>query len=179
MSRSAAIKMGLVVLAVVSLQLSIADWFTIGGVHPEIIWLLPIFAGLMAGPEVGCGVGFAAGLLLDCMLPTPLGLSALIGSVVGFATGLLFDRGVVVGDGQVWWLGPALAAGGSALATALFSLTGWLLGNDAFLDVPFLILVPLVAAVAFLLAIPMMATTSWALGEAHPRRRRRLARIGW
>ena len=179
MSRSSAIKMGLVILAVVSLQLAIVDGISLGGVHPEIIWLLPIFAGLMAGPEVGSGVGFAAGLLLDCMLPTPLGLTALIACTLGFCTGLLFDRGVMVGDGQVWWLGPAVAAGGSAIATALYGIVGWLLGQDAFLDVPFLILLPLVAAVAALLAIPAMAVIAWALGEARPRRRRRLARVGW
>ena len=163
MSRSSAIKMGLVILAVVSLQLAIVDGISLGGVHPEIIWLLPIFAGLMAGPEVGSGVG----------------LTALIACTLGFCTGLLFDRGVMVGDGQVWWLGPAVAAGGSAIATALYGIVGWLLGQDAFLDVPFLILLPLVAAVAALLAIPAMAVIAWALGEARPRRRRRLARVGW
>jgi hypothetical protein len=171
--------MGLVIVAVVALQLSVVDDLVIGGVHPEIVWLLPIFAGLTAGPEVGCGVGFAAGLLLDCMLPTPLGLTALVGCTLGFGTGLLFDRGVVVGDGHVWWLGPAIAAGGSALATAAYGLVGWLLGQDAFLDAPYLVLLPLVAIVAGLLAIPAMAVTAWALGEARPRRRRRLARVGW
>lgn len=179
MSRSSAIKMALVILAVVTVQLAVVNGITVGGMHPEIIWLLPIFAGLMAGPEIGCSVGFAAGLLLDCMLPTPLGLTALIGCALGFATGLLFDRGVLVGDGQVWWLGPMVAAGGSAGATALYGVVGWLLGQDSFLEVPFVILLPLVVCGAALLAIPAMAVMAWALGEARPRRRRRLARVGW
>ena len=41
----------------------------------------------MGGPEAGAWVGFTAGLATDLFLPTPFGLSALVGCVLGFVTG--------------------------------------------------------------------------------------------
>ena len=51
----------------------------IGGAHPDLLWLLPITAALLDGPETGAIVGFWSGLAFDLVLPTPFGLSALVG----------------------------------------------------------------------------------------------------
>src|SRR5580692_3782098 len=60
----------------------------VGGVHPDIMILLPIVAGLIGGPGSGASMGFGAGLVADLFLPTPFGLSALVGCLVGFAVGV-------------------------------------------------------------------------------------------
>ena len=61
----------------------------IDGVHPDIVWLLPITAALLDGPETGAIVGFWSGLAFDLVLPTPFGLSALVGMLLGYAVGSL------------------------------------------------------------------------------------------
>ena len=48
------------------------------GSPPDLMLALAVAAGLAGGPERGAWVGFAAGLLADCFLQTPLGLSALV-----------------------------------------------------------------------------------------------------
>ncbi len=56
----------------------------ISGMHPDILWLLPITAALLAGPETGAIVGFWSGLAFDLVLPTPFGLGALVGCILGY-----------------------------------------------------------------------------------------------
>ena len=89
MSRGSLIRLALIMIAVVVLQVSIVSQLTIFGVHPEIVWLVPLAAGSLAGSEAGAVVGFVSGLMLDCLLPTPFGLSALVGASAGFGAGLL------------------------------------------------------------------------------------------
>ena len=62
--------------------------------------LLPIAAGYAAGPDRGAVFGFFAGLVADLFLPTPFGLSALVGCLLGYATGIA-TRGLVRSS---WWL---------------------------------------------------------------------------
>jgi len=66
----------------------------IGGVVPDLPLVLVVLLALRLGPETGCAVGFALGLLQDAIVGGPLGLQALSKAVVGFATG----------DLPRWWL---------------------------------------------------------------------------
>ena len=67
-----------VALAIVVLQLTIADQLSINGVHVELLWVLPIAAGLSGGPLTGMAAGFVGGAVADLFLPAPFGLSALV-----------------------------------------------------------------------------------------------------
>ena len=58
-------------------------------VRPDAMLLLTIVSALIAGPERGAVLGFAAGVLVDLTLQTPFGLSALVLCLVGFAVGQL------------------------------------------------------------------------------------------
>ncbi len=80
----------------------------IDGAHPDLLWLLPITAALLDGPETGAIVGFWAGLAFDLVLPTPFGLSALVGCVLGYSVGAL----TTAADPRATWLKPVAAARG-------------------------------------------------------------------
>ena len=98
----------LVVLLFVTVQETLMLDLRVGGVHPDIMVLLPIVAGIAGGPARGATMGFGAGLVADLFLPTPFGLSALVGSLVGFGVGvatLALDRSAL-------WLPPVAALAG-------------------------------------------------------------------
>ena len=93
---------GLVVALFVMVQQTLMLDLRVGGVHPDIMILLPIVAGLVGGPSRGASMGFVAGLVADLFLPTPFGLSALVATLIGFAVGvatLALDRTAAVAAG--------------------------------------------------------------------------------
>ena len=104
-------RVGLVVAAFVTLQQTLVLDVRIGGVHPDIMVLFPIVAGIVGGPARGASMGFGTGLVADLFLPTPFGLSALVGCLIGFAVG----AAVLPLDRTAPWLPPFAALAGSAL----------------------------------------------------------------
>ena len=83
----------LVIFVVLMVQQTVMVALRIGGAHPDLLWLLPITAALLDGPETGAIVGFWAGLAFDLVLPTPFGLSALVGCLLGLRRGVPDDGG--------------------------------------------------------------------------------------
>ena len=53
--------------------------------------------------------GFVGGVVADLFLPTPFGLTALVGVLVGYALGRLGEEGVGDLGGAAWWVAPGLA----------------------------------------------------------------------
>ena len=95
----------LVVVGFLLVQETLVLDLRLGGVHPDIMLLLPIMAGIVGGPARGASMGFGAGLAADLFLPTPFGLSALVGCLIGFGVGvatLALDRSAL-------WLAPVAA----------------------------------------------------------------------
>jgi cell shape-determining protein MreD len=104
-------------------------------------------------------MGFTAGLVADLFLPTPFGLSALIGTVLGFAVGaatLALDR-------SASWLPPAAALLGSAAYEVVYPLIGSVLGQPQMLHVDLLRIVVVVSLTNAVLAIPAMRLVNWSL----------------
>jgi rod shape-determining protein MreD len=153
------LRLAVVLLGTLLVQYTIGLDIRVAGVHPDVTWLLPICAALCAGPEAGALVGFCTGLATDLLLPTPFGLSALIGCLLGFATGLA-TRAL---DRTVWWLPPLAAAAGSALAVMLYAVLGAVLGQQQFLKVDLGAVVALVTVTNALLSWPAMRVMGWAL----------------
>jgi len=177
-NRSIGVRLGLIIVTVVVLQVGAVSHLRVAGVHPEVVWLLPIAAGLIAGTDLGIISGFSAGLLLDCLMPTPFGLGALIGVILGLGAGLLSERGVLTGIGDIWWLTPLLGAGGCAMGTAMFGVLGIVFGQEDFAQVDYLIAIPVVALFGALVAVPITLGVAWALGESGAGRRRSRSRRG-
>ena len=107
-------------------------------------------------------MGFGAGLVADLFLPTPFGLSALVGSLVGFGVGvatLALDRTAV-------WLPPVAALGGSALYEVIYAVLGSVLGQPQMLHVDLSGIVVVVSVANAVLALPALRLVTWALPAA-------------
>jgi len=96
MTARSMVRVAFVIFVVLIVQSTIMLSLRVGGAHPDLLWLLPITAALLDGPETGAIVGFWAGLAFDLVLPTPFGLSALVGCLLGGLRGPLSDlRGLL------------------------------------------------------------------------------------
>jgi rod shape-determining protein MreD len=159
-------RLALVLLLLLVVQATLGLDLRFFGAHPEILWLLPITTGLVAGPEAGALVGFVAGLTTDLLLPTPFGLSALIGCLLGFAVGQLTQST----DHTLWWLAPVAALLGSAAAVMLYAVLGAVLGQQQFLHLDLGAIVAVVSVTNALLALPVQRLVRWAVYGPRPRR---------
>jgi rod shape-determining protein MreD len=159
MSTRAALRVVLVVFVVLLAQSTVILPIRVGGVHPDILWLLPISGALLAGPEVGALIGFWSGLAFDLVLPTPFGLSALVGSVVGYAMG----TATLAVDKRAVWLRPVAALVGGVAADMLFAVFGAVFGQQQMVQVNFLTLFGVVAISSVILILPVNRLMRWAL----------------
>ena len=73
-------------------QSSVVPSWSVGGVTPDLPLIVTALIALRRGPEAGCLVGFAAGLLQDATGGGLLGVQALSRALAGFAMGLLPGR---------------------------------------------------------------------------------------
>jgi hypothetical protein len=98
----------------------------------------------------------------DLFLPTPFGLSALIGCLLGFAVGLA----TVALDRTAWWLAPVAALGGSALYEVTYGALGSVLGQPQMLHVALARIVVVVSVTNAVLAWPAMRAMSWGMAQS-------------
>jgi len=156
------VRVGLVTLLFVVVQQTLMLDLRVGGVHPDIMILLPIVAGLVGGPSRGAWMGFATGLVADLFLPTPFGLSALVATMLGYAVGvatLALDRTAV-------WLPVVAALAGSALYELVYGVLGSVLGQPQMLHVDLVRVIAVVSITNAVLAIPAMGLVTWAVPAA-------------
>jgi rod shape-determining protein MreD len=159
MTANRAARLVLVVFVFLTVQLTLVADLRFDGIHPDVMVMLPIAAGLVGGPGRGAWVGFGTGLVADLFLPTPFGLSALVGCLIGFGVGLA----TLSLDRTTWWL-PSLTAFGASAAYELgYAVLGSLLGQPQMLHVNVVGIVVLVSAVNALVAGPVLRMAAWAL----------------
>ena len=149
----------LVVVLVLTAQEALMTSVRIGGAHPDLMLLLPIAFGLVAGSEIGAAMGFAAGLLADLFVGTPFGLSALVYTLVGFSVGI--SEGDRLGGG--WWVTPLMASVASAAGVVLFAGLGAAVGEGHMLHDHLATVAFVVAVVNGLLAVPATRIARWAM----------------
>ena len=162
MTRGELARLSVVVFLFVVVQETVMLDLRIGGVHPDIMVLLPILAGVVGGPSRGAAIGFSTGLVSDLFLPTPFGLSALVGCLIGFGVGLA----TIALDRSAWWLAPLAALGGSALYEVTYGVLGSVLGQPQMLHVALARIVVVVSVTNALLALPAMRLVKWGMAEA-------------
>ena len=168
MTARAAFRGLLVVLMTLVLQYTVVLDITIAGVHPDIMVLVPVAAGIVAGAEEGAIAGFVAGIAADLLLPTPFGLSALVGCLVGFAVG--YTTGSITRE--VWWFPPLVALAASAAWVMLYAVLGAVLGEGQFVQVNLTAVVLVVSVTNAVLAAPALRVMGWALGPSSGERAR-------
>lgn len=164
------VRVALVVIAVLVLQVCLFSRFSYEGARPDLMVLIAIAGGFVAGPERGAIIGFASGLAFDVVLATPFGLSAFVYTLVGYAVGR--TAGGVVRTSR--WIGPVVAAVASAGAMVGYALVGTIIGLPT-LDGPSLTaIVVVVSAVNALLAPLATGAVRWTSTEGADRRRQPL-----
>ena len=157
-----ATRVTLVVALFVTVQQTVMLDLRLGRVHPDIMVLLPVVAGLVGGPSSGASMGFGAGLVADLFLPTPFGLSALVGCLIGFTVGIT----TLALDRTALWLPPVVAFGASALYEVIYAVLGSVLGQPQMIHVDLTRVVLVVSVVNAVLALPAMRLVGWALPAA-------------
>jgi rod shape-determining protein MreD len=143
-------------LAVVVVQLTLADELTIAGVHAELVWVLPVAVGLAAGSKAGMAAGLVGGAVADLFAPTPFGLAAIVGVLLGYAVGRLGEEGIGDLGGSAWWVAPGIAFGGGLMAPVLFALCGAAIGHRSYLSATLGVVCVLDALACALLVRPVM-----------------------
>ncbi len=166
MTARSVIRVALVIFVVLMVQQTVMIALRVDGAHPDLLWLLPITAALLDGPETGAIVGFWAGLTFDLVLPTPFGLSALVGCLLGYTVGSL----TTAVDPRAAWLKPVAALAGSVAADMLFAVLGAILGQQQMVQINFLSLFLVVALSSVVLVLPVSRMMRWALVEESHRR---------
>ena len=153
------LKVGVVLGVVMVVQLSVFVDVRVADIAPELLALVAVLSGFLAGPERGSTVAFCAGLLWDVWLPTPLGLAAITFAIVAFAIGSVKEG--LFHDSR--WQPVGLAALGTAAAVIGYALLGEVVGQRGLVDLELL----RVAAIAGLLNAAIAPVTlrplRWAL----------------
>jgi rod shape-determining protein MreD len=156
----------IVILVVLVVQHTLVDSVRVGGAHPDLMLLLPIAAGYAAGPDRGAVFGFITGLVADLFLPTPYGLSALVGCLLGYGTGVA-TRGLVRGS---WWLPSVVAVVATAAGLGAYAILGAVLGDPGMLKVYLAPALVVMTPSAALVAVPLLRFVAWAVPEPGPSR---------
>lgn len=161
MTARAAVRTVVVIALVLLVQSTVVLEIRVDGMAPDVMVLLPIAAGIAGGATEGALVGFVSGMAADLLVPTPFGLSALVGTLVGFSVGAL-----VAGSGglvrEVRGLPTLVALAASAVSVMLYAVLGAVLGESQFLHVDLAVAVVIVAVVNALCAGPVVRVMRWA-----------------
>lgn len=135
-------KVPLILLTFLVVELTVLDHLRIFGAGPDIMLLLAVVAGIVGGPRVGALFGFAAGIVLDLFLETPMGLSALVFCIVGYAVGNI-QGGVLR---AAWWIPVVTTFVASVAGVLVYALTATVVGQPG-LVTPHLFVVAAVVGV--------------------------------
>ncbi|MDQ5807237.1 MAG: rod shape-determining protein MreD [Actinomycetota bacterium] len=167
------IRLALLVLVAVLLQTSAVAQLALFGATPDIVPLVVISVGLLAGPVPGAVTGFSMGVFVDFVLLQTLGVSSLVLVIVGHFAGRLRET---VRDPEATLLPLAAGAAGTAVALVVFSIMQFLLGVEAPVSLELFRQILATVLINTLIALPVHALVRRALGPAlpdSPKRRRR------
>jgi rod shape-determining protein MreD len=170
-----AIRLVLLLIAVVLVQTAVLPHLRIAGVAPEVGLVATVAVAFVAGPEAGAVFGFAAGLALDLFLSTPLGLSAFAWSITGYVIGVV--EGAVLRT--AWWFIPAVTLLAGLVGGLLFVLLGAVVGEGQLWGWESLRTVVIAAVYDALIAPIVFPVVRVALHAADPRAAGRVGGQGW
>ncbi len=176
MNESLRLPVRLVALAFVAvvIQQACISQVTVFGVSADLIPLVVMSVGLLAGSLSGAILGFGMGLLTDLVLVQTLGVSSLLYLAIGYWSGRLRE----LRDPSHGLVPVILGAGATALAGIGMTLIQFLLGVDAPVSLVLLQQLFVTVLVNTLLSLPVYALVRRVLKPAlpqDPRRRRRRA----
>lgn len=159
-------RLPLTVLLCLVLHTTLLNEIRIAGVMPDVMLLVAVAAGLEAGPGYGAVIGFASGMLADLLLPTPLGLSALVFTLIGYIVGLA--KAGLLRDSP--WFPVAVAFVASSAGVALFALIGSMIGETGLVNAHLATIMLVVGITNAVLALPVLRLMRWSLAGRPPER---------
>ena len=154
----ATLRVIVVYMAALLLQLTIFVDVRVVGVAPELPALIAVLAGLLVGAQAGSFIAFAAGLMWDVYLPTPLGLAAVSFALVAYGLGsitedLFHDTRIQTG---------LLVFAGTAASVAVYAVLGEVVGQRGLVDDDLLKIVLVSSALNALLSLVLAPAMRWA-----------------
>jgi rod shape-determining protein MreD len=153
------VRVPLVTVVALAVQLSLFTDMRPFDAIADVMLLLVLAGGMVAGPRDGALSGFFIGFLYDLMLRTPFGLSALSYALVGYAAGYL--QAVV--SSAPWWTGMLIMGAASAVSVFVYATIGTVFGLRDAINIHLVTVMLVVGAVNMLLAIPALWIQRWAL----------------
>jgi rod shape-determining protein MreD len=153
------VRVPLIILVALAVQTTLFTDVRPFGALADIMLLLALTAGMVAGPRDGALYGFVAGLAYDLMLRTPFGLSALTYALVGYGAGYLEEAAAAAR----WWMAMIVTAAASAVSVVVYALIGTVFGLRDVVTVHLLSVTAVVAVVNGLLAPVALPVQRWAL----------------
>lgn len=153
------LRCALVLLTLLVVQTAILDDLRFFGVAADLLLVLAVAGGLVAGPRRGAVIGFAAGLTYDLVLTTPFGMSALSYLLVAYGVGVATSQVSV--DSRGIRLAAATAA--CAAGVLLYVGLGAILGQDHLVGERLPVVLAVVTVVGGLLALPFTRVARWML----------------
>lgn len=151
-----------VLLLAVVLQTAVLPELRVFGVAADLLLLTGIAAGIAGGADRGAAVGFGAGLLADCFLQTPFGLSALAYSLVGYGVGAF--QSTILHTGR--WIPILTSTVASAVGVVAFAAIGSVLGQDQLVSAHLVVVAGLVAVLNGAMSWPAVRVMRWALAPS-------------
>ena len=153
------LKTTVIVLAALVLQVSLLTQVRFVGVSVDLMLILAVAAGLAAGPDRGAVIGFFSGLLVDLLVQTPFGLSALTYALIGYLVG----SASTMASATARWFPYAVGFLAGLAGMVIFVLLGELVG-EPMLETPHLLEIAVVVSVSTaLLTPPMSRLMAWAI----------------
>jgi rod shape-determining protein MreD len=153
------VRVPLVVLAALAVQTTFFADMQPFDALADIMLLLSLAAGAVAGPRDGALVGFITGLAYDFVLRTPFGLSALTYALAGYGAGYL----------QAWvssargWVGSLVLGAASAVAIAGYAVIGTVFGLKDVVNIHLVTVMAVVGVINTVLAMPALWIQRWVL----------------
>ena len=156
------LRVPLVAIFALVLQASLLAELRVLDVSAELMMLLAVAAGAVGGPERGATVGFVSGLVLDLVLSTPFGTSALAYTLLGYGVGIV--QGSILRTS--WWVPLVTAAVGSAVGMLLYVLIAASVGEVPLFEARLGTIMVVVGMLNGLLAAAVVPVVRWALTSA-------------
>src|SRR5437588_6942578 len=152
-------KVPLMLLLFLVVELTVLDRLHVFGAGPDVMLLLAVVAGIVGGPRVGALFGFAAGILLDLFLETPMGLSALVFCLVGYAVGNI-QGGVLR---AAWWIPVVTTLVASVLGELVYALVATVVGQPHLVTTHLLVVAAVVGIFNALAAPFALRLVRWSI----------------
>jgi rod shape-determining protein MreD len=153
------VRLPLVTLVALAIQLSLFTDMRPFDAVADIMLLLVLASGMVAGPRDGALCGFFIGFVYDLMLRTPFGLSALAYALIGYAAGYL--QAIV--SSAPWWIGMLVMGAASAVSVAIYATIGTVFGLRDAVNLHLVTVMVVVGVVNLLLAVPALWVQRWVL----------------